>query len=105
MVGSITKWIPPSLFFLCLSLSKLQQMEKVINGEDFDPSFSYFYSHQKFSSVVKEFFSLLPHLACVDELFFFSPSFSDPSNFKSVLKTIVPLRNNVPSKLRMGLRV
>jgi len=23
--------------FLCLSLSKLQQMEKVINGEDFDP--------------------------------------------------------------------
>jgi len=34
-VGHITKWIPPLLFLLCLSLSKLQQMEKVINGEDF----------------------------------------------------------------------
>jgi len=24
-------------YFLCLSLSKLQQMEKFINGEDFNP--------------------------------------------------------------------
>ena len=43
MVGPITKWIPPSLFFMCLSLSKLQQMEKVINGEDLYPLLTFFY--------------------------------------------------------------
>jgi hypothetical protein len=49
-VGPITKWIPPSLFFMCLSLSKLQQKEKVINGEDLDPLITTQEVHQHFHS-------------------------------------------------------
>jgi len=55
-------------------------------------------THKKFSWVVKELFSILSHLACVDGLFFSSPSFSVPSE-KS-------LRNFVPSvilSLRLSL--
>jgi hypothetical protein len=40
MVGPITKWIQPSLIFLYLSLSKLQQMEQITNKEDLNPFFT-----------------------------------------------------------------
>lgn len=38
--GGTHLMIGPTTYFLCLSLSKLQQMEKVINGEDLDPVLS-----------------------------------------------------------------
>jgi len=59
---------------------------------------------KRFKNRVKKLFSPLPHLACVEELFFSSAPFYVPSDFKSVLKTIAPSRNNVLSKLRIVLR-
>jgi len=56
------------------------------------------FTHQKFSWVVKEFFSLLPHLACVDELFFSSPSFTVP--WEKSLRNFVP---SVILSLRLSL--
>ena len=50
------------------------------------------WTHKKFFWVVKKLFSLLPHLVCVDELFFSSSNYCCPFGKVS---------SDVPSKVRM----
>jgi len=52
------------------------------------------WTHKKFFWVVKKLFSLLPHLVCVDELFFSSSNYCCP--FGKVPSEFCPFSNFVP---------